>query len=930
MVEDSQFVHCQVRMTGLKVPFYVSFVYGRNTVEERKELWHKIPICTADSWIVMGDFNAVFKANERDGGKPISKAEIVDSSQWFNNSQLEVLKQTGSFFTWTNNQEGQARIYSKIDHAFANEKWRFKSVVMDSWSKFSQGNGLRALYYKLLRLKHQLKQFNKDQIGDIGFQFQKAKSDFQEARLLAQRFPGDIALQNAAQTAAECFGRKDQMYHSFLMQRSKIDWIRKGDSNTAYFHAYLKKRRAENKIASFINEQGNLVDNFSESPGPDGFGSGFFKVVWQEVGSEVCLAINQIFDTGKIPEGFLDTTLSLIPKCENPSKASDYRPIACCTTIYKCISKLICSRLAKVLPGLVQANQGAFVKGRSIAHNIMIFQDLIKNYGRSAASPRCAIKIDISKAYDTVDWWFVGDLLSELCFPEKFIKWIMSCLTNTSYLLLMNGRVQGKFKGEKGLRQGDPLSPLLFVLIMEYLTRRLQMAACVPTFRYHPMCKSLNLLNLCFADDLLLFCKGNLASVQVLREALEEFSLVSGLVINTNKSHVYFGGIPADQRQKMATELHLTEGSFPLKYLGVPMRPTKWKHEDCDIIVQKFRMRIHSWASRHLSYVGRIQLIHSVLFGLRNYWMGIFILPQSIIKEIEKLCRSFLWGVNGNRNKIHLASWNKVCLPKAYGGLGFRNGLAWNKAILAKYIWAITERLDLLWVKWINAVYFKGTSFWPYQVSQDSSWYWKKLCKLRELYTFREVFEAGYTGKFHSALLYNSSLCQQQVGYHRAVWCRLSVPKHRFVLWQTVNSYLLTCDNLVRFTVRIESQLCPVCGMVNEFHGHLFFDCYLSRQVIKFIFSWLGFQAWPMDFSSWLVWLANRRTRMIADICFSLLAAVVYGVWKNRNHYVFDNCSWTTSSISSGIIDCMKYRFFTVKNRNLSGLEQRFLSRLLM
>ncbi|XP_062104488.1 uncharacterized protein LOC133815694 [Humulus lupulus] len=225
-------------MAGLKFPFCVMFVYGRNTLEERKNLWHKLPMSTADGWIILGDFNAVFKANERDGGKPISKAEIVDSSQWLNNSQLEVLNQTGSFFTWTNNQEGQARIYSKIDHAFANEKWQdlfptatsifkweiisdhcsctisiqtkeFLGVKLFSWSKFSQGSGLKALYYKLLRLKHQLKQFNKDQIGDIGSQFQKAKTDFQDACLIAQRFPCDIALQNAVKTAAEIYGRKE-------------------------------------------------------------------------------------------------------------------------------------------------------------------------------------------------------------------------------------------------------------------------------------------------------------------------------------------------------------------------------------------------------------------------------------------------------------------------------------------------------------------------------------------------------------------------------------------------------------------------------------------------------------------------------------------------------------------------------------------------
>ncbi|XP_062110890.1 uncharacterized protein LOC133822529 [Humulus lupulus] len=206
---------------------------------------------------------------------------------------------------------------------------------------------------------------------------------------------------------------------------------------------------------------------------------------------------------------------------------------------------------------------------------------------------------------------------------------------------------------------------------MEYLTRSLQLAAQDSVFRFYPMCKSLKLLSLCFADYLILICKGSLSDVRVLKDALGEFSSAIGLHINASKSHVFFGGVSA-------AEIQLTKGTFPLKYVGVPMRPTKWKHEDCDIIIQKFKMRLHTWASRHLSFAGRIQLIHSVLFGLQNYWMSIFVLPQSIIKEVEKLCRGFLWGVNGNRSKIHMASWTKVCLPKAYGGLGFRNGSVWN------------------------------------------------------------------------------------------------------------------------------------------------------------------------------------------------------------------------------------------------------------
>uniref|UniRef100_A0A803NFP5 Reverse transcriptase domain-containing protein n=1 Tax=Cannabis sativa TaxID=3483 RepID=A0A803NFP5_CANSA len=178
---------------------------------------------------------------------------------------------------------------------------------------------------------------------------------------------------------------------------------------------------------------------------------------------------------------------------------------------------------------LDQQNQGAFVKGRSIAYNILILQDLLKNYKRKNCSPRCTVKIDISKAYDTVNWDFLEKLLNLYCFPTKFITWIMLCVRNTSYTLVMNGRLQGAFKGEQGLRQGDPISPLLFVLIMEYLSRRFQLAAKDKRFRYHPLCKKLKLTNLCFADDLVIFCKGNEDSIQVIREVLEDFGKTSDI-----------------------------------------------------------------------------------------------------------------------------------------------------------------------------------------------------------------------------------------------------------------------------------------------------------------------------------------------------------------------------------------------------------------
>ncbi|XP_062108200.1 uncharacterized protein LOC133819058 [Humulus lupulus] len=510
------------------------------------------------------------------------------------------------------------------------------------------------------------------------------------------------------------------MYHSFLTQRSKINWIKKGDMNTSFSYAYLKQRRADNGIVSFINDQGNLVDNFSEvvshfvehfrgylgspssatgsinmdcldlgpklsmdhqtmllkpfsykeirnalfgfpitkSPSPDGYGSGFFKAAWQVVGNEVCSAISQCLETG----------------------------------------------LALVLPAIIQPNQGAFIRGRSIAHNIMIFQDLIKNYGRAVTSPRCAIKIDLSKAYDTVDWQFLEDLLKALCFPMKFIGWIMVCLRNTSYSLLMNGRVQGTH-----------------------------------------------------------------SAVLTLKEIVEGFSSATSLAINTAKSQIFFGGVSAAERKIIAQEVHLPEGSFPLKYLG------------------------------------------------------------SIVKEIEKLCRSFLWGSSGMRSKPYLASWQKVCLPKAYGGLGFRDGALWNIAILAKYIWAISEQPEILWVKWVNTIYLKGFNFWSYTLKSDCSWYWRKLCHIREKFGYSEIQAAGCLGRFQPSKLYNCALNQQLVGYYHAVWSKLNLPKHRFLLWQVINEQLLTRDNLIRLHIQVPILLCPVCGSYSENHHHLFFACSLSK-----------------------------------------------------------------------------------------------------
>uniref|UniRef100_A0A803Q614 Reverse transcriptase domain-containing protein n=1 Tax=Cannabis sativa TaxID=3483 RepID=A0A803Q614_CANSA len=382
---------------------------------------------------------------------------------------------------------------------------------------------------------------------------------------------------------------------------------------------------------------------------------GFISLL-NNIGDDVSSAVLDFFTSGRLPKDLNETVISLIPKVINPSSAKDYRPIAFCNTVYKCISKMISARLSEVLPDIVDSNQGAFIKHRSWAHNIMIFQDLLKGYTRKNISARCIMKIDLSKAYDMVDWEFVEDLLRVLCFPSWFISWIMTCLKGTNYHPRLNERIQGSFKGKKGLRQGDPMSPLLFVLIMDYLTRLLRQSSKEKGFGFHRLCKNLRLMNLCFADDLVIFCKGNLNSIRLTQDAFERFCNDTGLSANTLKSHIYFGGVRDEIKSKILNIVKIEEGGFPLKYLGVNLRPTKWKAEDCGIILDKLNKNLKYWVSRNLSFAGRAQLIHSVLLAIRNFWMNIFIIPSKITAAIDKSCRDFLWVLSGNRSKLHRAS----------------------------------------------------------------------------------------------------------------------------------------------------------------------------------------------------------------------------------------------------------------------------------
>ena len=321
-----------------------------------------------------------------------------------------------------------------------------------------------------------------------------------------------------------------------------------------------------------------------------------------------------------------------------------------------------------MLPSSVANTQGAFISRRSILHNILLCQDLVKMYKPNQKQKGCLMKIDIHKAYDTMSWEFLEEMMKALLFPGKMIQLIMRCVTTPTFTLMLNGVPTGFYKSQRGLWQGDPMSPLLFVLCMEYFARVMRYVGKQEQFKFHPRCSSLAINHLCFANDMLIFCKGEYPSVLILLQGMKLFADTTRLVANPNKSAIYGCGIDEAELQRMVDCSGYKLGKLPVKYLEVPISSKKLTVADCDQLIDKMVSRIRMWSSRNISFAGRRQLVNVVLMSVCVYWSQVFLLPKKVLKQVNAICRLFLWTWTCNSSRLVYVSWDSVCTPKGIGG----------------------------------------------------------------------------------------------------------------------------------------------------------------------------------------------------------------------------------------------------------------------
>ncbi|GJU71005.1 protein LAZ1 [Tanacetum coccineum] len=414
------------------------------------------------------------------------------------------------------------------------------------------------------------------------------------------------------------------MEKDFLSKKAKIEWLDVGDSNSAYFHKSIKSHNQRSHIKVITNSDnvqvtGNQIQNVfishynaflgtqaacdeldsedlfhkkvsdlanknmtkpitnekikramfgiedDKAPGPDGFTFVFFKKGWDVVGQDIYRAVRDFFDNGKLLKEVNHTFLALIPKVTTPLKVKDYnRPISCCNVIYKCISNILTNRIIEGIKEVVSDNQSAFVLGRRISDNILITQELMHNYHCDRGPPRYTFKVDIQKAYDTVDWCFLERILTCFGFHPNMIKWIMACVTSTSFSISINGDVHGFIK----VRLSD-------------------------SFRFHKNCEELNIINVFFTDDLFLFSRGDVNSAKVIMNSLDEFKAVSGLVPSIPKSTAYFCNVLNHVKIGILNIIPFSEGDLPVKYIGVPLISSRLLNKDC--IIYDIQQLIHAF-----------------------------------------------------------------------------------------------------------------------------------------------------------------------------------------------------------------------------------------------------------------------------------------------------------------------------------------------
>ncbi|CAN1761157.1 Transposon TX1 uncharacterized 149 kDa protein [Linum perenne] len=584
---------------------------------------------------------------------------------------------------------------------------------------------------------------------------------------------------------------------AFWGQRARVNWLHCGDRNTKFFHATTTQRKLRNSITKLKREDGGWIEEETEikdhittyfkklftapdrnvdynlvneiprvvtnemneeltqsisdeevkkavfdmgkdkAPGPDGYSGHFYRKYWNVIGPQLCQEVKEFFRNTTMPTGWNETHIVIIPKIPNPEEIGQFRPISCCNFNYKIISKIMASRLKKWIPHIISEMQTAFTAGRAIQDNIMIVHEVIHHFKKRAGKYQwdMMIKLDMKKAYDMVDWEGLDKIMRVMGFSDMWCNWINECIRTVQFSVMVNGAPTDNFKPSRGIRQGDPMSPFLFIILTNTLSFLIEKGIS------HGSLKGLKLNRRCptlthvlFADDTILFGDASVAEAMHIQKTMETYANITGQSINTQKSAIMFTRhTPQALKDLIAHGLGIPCSPDFGKYLGVPSEWGGPKKDVFKYLLSKMEALGESWKSQCMSHGGKEVLLKAVYQSIPTYIMSCFLLPKDLTNKMNMRLRAFFWGGSMTKKTIHWTNGDTLTKPKWEGGLGFKDFHTFNLALLAKQGWRLTQNGDQLWARLLKGMYFKDKDFLQASKGSCPSWIWSSLCDSRTI-----------------------------------------------------------------------------------------------------------------------------------------------------------------------------------------------------
>jgi hypothetical protein len=335
-----------------------------------------------------------------------------------------------------------------------------------------------------------------------------------------------------------------------------------------------------------------------------------------------------------------------------------------------------------------------------------------------------AVNIDMEKAFDKMEWSFLLAILTKLGFHPQWINWIRLCISTSYFSVLLNGSPFGFFSPSRGLRQGDPLSPFLFIIGTEVISRMFHRS--LRGFKIARSCSPLN--HLLFADDLVIFTTATSSEATIINDCLNKYSSWSGQTVNANKSNILFS------KNTAASTILAIRNILPYqitpataKHLGLPVLYGKSKTAAFSDILDKVNGKIEGWRSKTLSQASKTTLIKAVVSALPSYAMSSFQFPDGLCNQLDSAFKNFWWGFPKDKSRnLSLKSWKSMCLPKDQGGLGFRLMKDVNLSLISKLGWKLLSNHSSLWVYLFQQKYVKYGNFLSSSLT-TVSWIWNGI-----------------------------------------------------------------------------------------------------------------------------------------------------------------------------------------------------------